>query len=90
LALFICRIRSRISQSTDGRPDLERQRQNRRNFLTVPLDHRCWLDQYHHLQTAWPHSVEQDPEQAVESKQPQPTRPLTAKNVQLMTKGEVL
>ena len=27
LALFICRIRSRISRSTDGRPDLERQRQ---------------------------------------------------------------
>ena len=27
LALFICRIRSRTSRSTDGRPDLERQRQ---------------------------------------------------------------
>ena len=31
LALLICRIRSRISRSTDGRPDLERQRQNSRN-----------------------------------------------------------
>jgi hypothetical protein len=27
LALFICRIRSRTSRPTDGRPDLERQRQ---------------------------------------------------------------
>jgi len=29
-------------------------------------------------------------EQAVESKQPEPTRPLAAKNVQLMTEGDVL
>src|ERR1035437_6115105 len=50
---------------------------------TVPLDHRCWLDQHHHLQPAWPQSVEQAPEQAVDREQPQPTRPLAAKNVQL-------
>src|SRR5271165_1761725 len=30
LVLLICRIRTRISRSTDGRPDFERQRQNRR------------------------------------------------------------
>ena len=30
LALLICRTRSRVSRSTDGRPDLERQRQKRR------------------------------------------------------------
>jgi hypothetical protein len=56
----------------------------------VPLDHSCRLDQHHRLQTARPNSVEQDPEQAVESKQPEPTRPLEAKNVQLMTQREVL
>jgi hypothetical protein len=56
----------------------------------VPLDDRCWLDQHHRLQTAWPQSVEQDPEQAVESKQPEPTRPLAAKNLQLVTEREVL
>src|ERR1035437_2731364 len=58
--------------------------------LTVPLDDGGRLDQHHHLQTARPQSVEQDPEQAVESKQLGPTRPLAAKNVQLMTQGEVL
>ncbi len=31
LAAFICRISLRTSRSTDGRPDLERQRQSRRN-----------------------------------------------------------
>jgi hypothetical protein len=31
--------------------------------LTVPLDHRCRLDQHHRLQTAQPQSVEHDPEQ---------------------------
>ena len=35
-------------------------------------------------------SVEQDPEQAVETKQPEPTRLLAAKNVQLVTEREVL
>jgi hypothetical protein len=54
------------------------------------LDYRCWLDQHHRLQTARPQSVEHDPEQPVEGKQPEPTRPLAAKNVQLMTEGEVL
>ena len=56
----------------------------------MPLDYRCWLDQHHHLQTARPQSVEPDPEQAVDREQPEPTRPLAAKNVQLMTQGEVL
>ena len=57
---------------------------------TVPLDHCCRLDQHHQLQTAWPQSVEQDPEQTVEGKQPEPTRPLAAKNAQLMTEGQIL
>jgi len=56
----------------------------------VPLDHCCRLDQHHQLQTAWPQSVEQDPEQTVEGKQPEPTRPLAAKNAQLMTEGQIL
>src|ERR1022692_2847509 len=58
--------------------------------LTVPLDHCCWLDQHHHLQTAWPQSVEPDPEQAIDREQPEPTRPLAAKDVQLVTEREVL
>jgi hypothetical protein len=58
--------------------------------LTVPLDHRCRLDQHHRVQTARPQSVEQDPEQAVDREQPEPTRPLAAKNVQLVTECEVL
>ena len=37
--------------------------------LTVPLDHGGQLDQRHRVQTAWPQSVEPDPEQAVERKQ---------------------
>jgi|ERR1700693_3345710 hypothetical protein len=90
LALRIRRIRSRISRSTEGLPDLERQRQNQAESLTVLLDYRCWLDQDHRFQTAWPQSVEQDPEQAVESRQPEPTRPPAAKNVQLVTEREVL
>jgi hypothetical protein len=58
--------------------------------LSVPLNHRCWLDQHHRLQTAWPQSVEQDPEQAVDREQPEPTRPLAVKNMQLVTEREVL
>src|SRR5208337_4420891 len=58
--------------------------------LAVPLDDGSRLDHHHHLQTEWPQSVEQDPEQAVDREQPQPTRPLAAKNMQLMTQGEVL
>jgi hypothetical protein len=54
------------------------------------LDYRCWLYQHHHLETARPQSVEQDPEQAVDREKSEPTRPLPAKNVQLMTKGEIL
>jgi len=58
--------------------------------LTVLLEHCCWLDQHHHLQTASPQAVEQDPEQAIDREQPEPIRPLAAKNAQLMTEGEVL
>src|ERR1700680_4599236 len=46
LALFICRMRSRTSRSTDGRPDPERQRQEP-EALSVPLDHGGWLHQHH-------------------------------------------
>jgi len=56
----------------------------------VPLDHSCRLDQHHRLQTTRPQSIEQDPEQAIDREQPEPTRPLAAKNVQLMTQGEIL
>ena len=56
----------------------------------MPLDNSGRLDRDQHLQTARSQSVEQDPEQAVESKQTQPTRPLAAKNVQLTTQDEVL
>jgi hypothetical protein len=58
--------------------------------LTVPLDHRCRLDQQHHVEATRPEPVEPDPEQAVDSEQPGPTRPLTTKNMQLVTEGEVL
>jgi hypothetical protein len=56
----------------------------------VPLDDGGRLNQYHRIETARPQSVEPAPEQAVESEQPRPSRPLAAKNVQLMTEGEVL
>jgi hypothetical protein len=56
----------------------------------MPLDDGDRLDQHHHLQTTRPQSVKPDPEQAVDREQPEPTRTLTAKNVQLMTEGEVL
>ncbi len=56
----------------------------------MPLDHRCRLDQHHRLQTKRPQSVKPDPEQTVDREQPEPTRPLAAKIVQLMTEGEVL
>src|SRR5208283_4717491 len=58
--------------------------------LVVPLDDGGRLDQHHHLQTAWPQSVEQDPEQAVDREQPEPTPLLPAKNMQLMMEREVL
>jgi len=58
--------------------------------LTVPLNNSGRLHHHNHLQTAWPQSVEQDPEQTVEGKQPEPTRPLAAKNAQLMTEGQIL
>jgi hypothetical protein len=56
----------------------------------VPLNDGGRLDQHHRVQTARPQSVEQDPEQAVDREQPGPTWPLAAKNVQLVTEGEVL
>src|ERR1035437_243210 len=91
LALLICRIRSRISRSTVGRPSGSRTPSPKQaEALAVPLDDGGRLDQPHPPQTAWPQSVEQDPEQAVDREQPQPTRLLAAKNMQLMTQGEVL
>jgi len=55
----------------------------------VPLDNGGRLDQHHRVQTARPQSVEPNPEQTVDRKQPGPTRPLAAKNMQLMTESEV-
>lgn len=57
--------------------------------MTVPLDDGGRLDQYHRLHGVGPQSVEPDPELAVDCDQPGPTRPLTTKNVQLMTRGYV-
>ncbi len=56
----------------------------------MPLDNSGRLDRDQHLQTARPQSVEKDLEQAIESKQTQPSRPMAAKNVQLTTQDEVL
>ena len=56
----------------------------------MPLDDGGRFDQHHRFQTARPQSVEPDPEQAIDRKQPWPTRPLATKNVQLMTEGENL
>jgi len=56
----------------------------------MPLDDGGRLDQDHHLQTAWPQSVKQNPEQAVDREQSKPNRPLPAKNVELVTQGQVL
>jgi hypothetical protein len=58
--------------------------------LTMPLNDRGGLDQHHRVQTARPYSVEPDPQQAVDREQPGSTRSLAAKNMQLMTKSEVL
>src|SRR5271169_3626189 len=58
--------------------------------LAVPLHNGSRLDQHHRVQTARPQSVKPDPQQTVDRKQPRPTRPLAAKNMQLMTKSEVL
>src|SRR5271155_2824427 len=57
---------------------------------TVPLDNSSRLDQQYHVQTPRPQAVEQDPEQPVGCKQPEPTRPLAAKYAQLMTEGQLL
>ena len=56
----------------------------------MPLNDGGRLDQHHRIQTARLQAVEPDPEQAVDRKQPGPSRPLAAKNVQRMTEGEVL
>jgi hypothetical protein len=54
------------------------------------LDDGGRLDHDHRVQAARPYSVEPDPEQAVDRDQVGPTRPLATKNVQLITKSEVL
>jgi hypothetical protein len=56
----------------------------------VPLDDGGRLDQHHRVHTARPQAVEPDPEQAVDRKQPKPTRPLAAQHVKLMTESKVL
>ena len=56
----------------------------------MPLDNSGRLDQHHRVQTARPQSVEPDPEQTVDRKQPRPARPLAPQYVQLMTESEVL
>jgi hypothetical protein len=56
----------------------------------VPLDDRGRLDQHHRVQASRPQSIEPNPEYLVDSKQSGPTRPLAAKNMQLMTESEVL
>ena len=56
----------------------------------MPLDDGSRLDQHHRVQTARPQSIEPDPQQAVDRKQPGPTQPLATKNVQLMTESKVL
>jgi hypothetical protein len=48
------------------------------------------LAQHRHLETAWPQSVQQDPEQAVDRERPGPNRSLAAENVHLITEGDVL
>jgi hypothetical protein len=53
----------------------------------VPLNNCGGPDQYHRVQTARLQPAEPDPEQAVDRKQPGPTRPLAAKNMQLMTES---
>jgi hypothetical protein len=57
--------------------------------LTMPLDNGGRLDQHHRVQTARPQSVDPDPQQAIDREQSGPTRPLAAKNMQLMTESEV-
>ena len=56
----------------------------------MPLDNCGGLDQHHRIQAARPQPIEADPEQAVDSKKPGPTRSLSAENGQLMSKGENL
>ncbi len=56
----------------------------------MPLDDGGRFDQHHRFQTARPQSVEPDPEQAIDRKQPGPTRPLATKNMQLMAQSKNL
>ncbi len=56
----------------------------------MPLDDGGRFDQHHCFQTARPQSVEAHSEQAIDRKQPRPTRPLATKNMSLMTEGEDL
>src|SRR5271167_907831 len=72
LAPLICRIRSRTSRSTDGRPDLERSAKTGGSLGDV-IGRRWLADQHHRHQTARPQSVEQGPEQAVGREQLGPT-----------------
>jgi hypothetical protein len=64
--------------------------------LTVPRDRSICpatlndggrLGQHHCLQTGWPQSVESNPEQAVERRQLEPTRPLTTRNAHSMAEA---
>ena len=56
----------------------------------VPLDDGGRLDQHHHLQTAWPQSVEPSPEQAVATTKPRSAGPLPMENGQLMPESQHL
>ena len=55
----------------------------------MPLNDGGGLDQHHRVHTARPYPVEPDPQQAVDRGQPEATRALAAKNMQLMTEGEI-
>ena len=89
LAVLICRIRSRISRSTDGRPDLERQRQNKRNrcrchWITVAgLTKTITSRQRGHDRRATPRAGGRSRTAGVDPA-------ADTKNVQLMAQGEVL
>jgi hypothetical protein len=52
--------------------------------LTVPLDHRCRLDQNHRLQAARPQPVEPDPNYAINREKLGAPGPLAAQDGELM------
>jgi hypothetical protein len=56
----------------------------------MPLDNGGRRDKQDRLQTAWPQSVEPNPEQAVDREQSGPPRSLVTKNAKLMAEGGVL